>query len=188
MSKFTTQLATIAEALHDKYHLMHESDPALAKEIKQFWSDTGQAFPGVSMPWSAVFVSACVKRAGATRTEFKFAAAHSVFFHQAIKNFKAGTGLFHGREIGDYAPEVGDIVQNNRNGNTFDYAHASMHSDYPSHSAIVIEKGTDGGGPYVITVGGNENDSIRRTLVRLDKNGLIKQIGARFIAIIQTLK
>jgi hypothetical protein len=187
-STYALKLASVAEDLHSTFHLQHETDPGLTKAIKSFWADVGEAFPGVSVPWSAVFVSACVKRAGATKAEFKFAAAHSVFVNQAIKNADSNTGVFRGREITAHAPQIGDIIQNNRSGNTFTFKDARKKTDYPSHSAIVVETGTDSGGGFALTIGGNESDSIRQTIVRLDKNGMIKQVGSRFICVIETLK
>ena len=187
-STYTLKLAGIAQDLHDRFHLQHETDPELTKEIKSFWKDVGDPFPGVSTPWSAVFISACVKRAGAKSSEFDFSPAHAVFVNKAIKNAIAGIGVFHGRKITEHPPQIGDIIQNNRGGNTFDFDHARKRSDYASHSAIVVETGMDSGGGFALTIGGNEGDSIRQTVVRLDKDGLIKQVGSRFICVIQTLK
>jgi hypothetical protein len=187
-SPYALALAKIAEDLHAKYHLQHETDPDLAKQIKSFWKDVKEPFPGVSTPWSAVFVSASVKRAGATAAEFKFAAAHSIFVNQAIKNFDAKTGVFQGRDIASYGPQIGDIIQNNRSGNTFDFNHARAHANYVSHSAIVVETGSDSAGLYALTIGGNEHDTVRQTVVRLTPKGVVKQVASRFIAIVQNLK
>lgn len=130
-----------------------------------------------------------MRQAGAAASEFTFAAAHSVFVQAAIKNAIANTGVFQGLKIPDYGPNVGDIIQNNRGGTTFDYAFATTHKNYQSHSAIVIETGQDATGLYAITVGGNEGNSVRRTLVRLTSQGLIKQrTNNPFICVIRTLK
>ncbi len=186
---FALKLAGIAEDLHTKYHMQNENDPELGKEIAKFWKDSGLSFPGVGTAWSAVFVSACVKRAGATKAEFKFADSHSTFVNQAIKNADAGTGVFRGRDVAIYAPKVGDIIHNNRNGNSYNFAYARKHDSYFSHSAIVVETGTDSNGRYALTIGGNESDSIRRTIVRLNANGLIKQRTSNpFICVIEDLK
>lgn len=188
-SAFALKLASIAEDLHTTFHMQNENDPPLGKEIARFWKDTGEKFPGVDTAWSAVFVSACVKRAGATKEEFKFSPAHAVFVNQAIKNADAGTGVFRGREITAHSPQIGDIIQNNRSGGTVDFARARKKSDYASHSAIVVETGTDSDGRFALTIGGNEGDSIRRTVVRLDSKGLIKQRATNpFICVIEDLK
>jgi hypothetical protein len=189
-SSFATRLAAIAEQQHTKFQFVNEADPALCKQIEKWTTDIGFTFESCTdVAWSAVFVSWCVKQAGATKDEFKFAMSHSVFVHQAIKNAAANTGVFRGREITAHAPAVGDIIQNNRDGQTFDFAFAKTHSQYKSHSVIVIETGQDSQGRFAFCVGGNESDSVRRTVVRLTPAGFIKQrAGNPFICVIENLK
>lgn len=190
MSVFTKRLATVAEEQHATFHLLDEADPLLCRQIQRYWTDIGLRFSDcVSVPWSAVFVSWCVKRAGATPEEFKFAAAHSEFVHAAIQNARLSRGVFHGLDIAAAPPEVGDILQNNRGGTTHDFAFASTHKNYTSHSAIVTEIGQDSAGGFALTVGGNEGNSIRKTVVRLNAAGRIKQrLSNPFICLVKTLK
>lgn len=186
---YAKKIAAIAEKQYDTYHFDSEADPALSKQIKTYWENLGLKFPGVSVAWSAVFISWCAKQAGATPQDFNFNPAHSQFVFTAIANAAAGTGVFRAYPITDYAPQVGDIIHNNRDGNTFDYQYAKQHRDYASHSAIVIETGSDSQGPYAMTVGGNESDSVRKKLVRLTGKGLVRQRQlSPFICVIQDLK
>ena len=189
-SAFALKLAGIAEGQHTEFHLLDEADPELCKQIKKYWSGIGLSFTScVSVPWSAVFVSWCVKQAGATASEFKFAAAHSVFVHEAIRNAINGAGVFHGLDISAHPPNVGDIIQNNRGGTNHDFAFARTHKNYTSHSAIVVEVGQDATGRFALTIGGNEGNSIRRTIVRLTSQGFIKQRTSNpFICVIKNLK
>lgn len=189
VSDYARKLASIAESEFNAFHLQDETDPALSRRIKRYWTDLGLSFPGVGTAWSAVFVSWCVKTAGATASEFKFDSAHSMFVHTAIKNAVSKTGVFQAFEIDSYAPRVGDIIQNNRGGNTFDFAFAKANTSYKSHSAIVVETGTDSKGNYLLTVGGNESDSVGRKLIRLTPGGLLKQHDTDpFICVIKTMK
>jgi hypothetical protein len=189
-SAFAIKLASIAEAQHARFQFTHESDPALCKEIKKWTQDIGFAFTSCTkVPWSAVFISWCVKQAGATKAEFKFAMAHSVFVNEAIKNAANGTGVFQGFDISKQPPAIGDIIQNNRRNNTVDFAFAKTHKNYESHSVIVVEIGQDAQGGFAFCVGGNESDSVRRSVVRLDSRGFIKQRdGSPFICIVKDLK
>jgi len=189
-SAFARKLASIAQDQHSKFQFTNESDPTLCKQIKQWTKDIGFSFTScTTVPWSAVFVSWCVKQAGATKVEFKFAMAHSVFVNQAIKNAINGVGVFRGFDITAQRPEVGDIIQNNRRNNTFDFNFARTHANYESHSAIVIEIGQDTEGGFAFCVGGNESDSVRRSVVRLNAQGFIKQRdGSPFISVIKDLK
>jgi hypothetical protein len=58
-----------------------------------------------------------------------------------------------------------------------------------SHSVIVVETGQDNLGRFAFCIGGNESDSVRRTVVRLNSQGFIKQRdGNPFICVIKNLK
>jgi hypothetical protein len=189
-SAFATKLANIAQEQHTKFQFTNESDPTLCKQIKKWTQDIGFSFTScTTVPWSAVFVSWCVKQAGATKAEFKFAMAHAVFVNQAIKNGLRGEGVFQGFNINAHAPNVGDIIQNNRRGNTFDFDFARTHTAYESHSVIVIEVGQDSEGRFAFCIGGNESDSVRRSVVRLNSEGfIIQRDGSPFICVIKDLK
>src|SRR4051812_35236422 len=96
-SDFAKRLASIAEDQHSKFQFTNEADPALCKQIRKWTEDIGFNFSSCTeVPWSAVFVSWCVKQAGATKDEFLFAMSHSVFVHQAIQNAIKGVGVFQG--------------------------------------------------------------------------------------------
>lgn len=191
-TEFAGRLSAIARALHDRFQFVNEADPVLCSQIRKWTTDIGGEFVSCtspSHPWSAVFVSWCVKEAGATAAEFRFAKAHSIFVHQAIKNAGNGTGVFHGLPIDVHAPNVGDIIQHNRGGSRFTFKHARTHSQYKSHSVIVVSTGRDEFGRFALCIGGNESDAIRRTKVRLTPQGFVLQRGANpFICVIRTLK
>lgn len=131
----------------------------------------------------------CVKQAGATAEEFRFSARHADYVHKFIKNADLSVGVFRGHNVKNYSSKVGDIIQNNKNGNSFDFQHARSTNSYESHCAIVTEVGIDNKGLYAITIGGNESDSIRTKEIRLDKNGkIIQRSHNPYISVIETLK
>jgi hypothetical protein len=189
-STFARKLASTASEQHAKFQFTNEADPSLCKQIQKWTKDIGFAFTSCTkVPWSAVFVSWCVKQAGATKAEFKFAMAHSVFVNQAIKNGLNGQGVFQGMDISAHPPGVGDIIQHNRGNHNFNFAFARTHASYESHSVIVIEVGQDTQGHFAFCIGGNERDSVRRSVVRLNSQGFIKQrAGNSFICVIKNLK
>jgi len=189
-SAFATRLASVAEDQHAKFQFTNEADPALCSQIQKWTEDLGFEFTScTTVPWSAVFVSWCVMQAGATKAEFKFSMQHSVFVNQAIKNAVNGTGVFQGFDVTAQSPSVGDIIQMNRGGHKFDFAFAKTHADYISHSVIVVEVGHDSKGGFAFCIGGNESDSIRQSVVRVNSNGFIQQRDQNpFICIIKDLK
>lgn len=189
-SAFALKLAAIAQEQHTEFQNMIETNPKLCKQIEQYYKDIGYEFISCEInAWSAAFVSFCVKKAGATAAEFKFADGHSQFVHKAIQNALNEKGVFHGLEIGAHAPSVGDIIHNNRDKRKYDFAYARTHDTYYSHSAIVVEIGQDTKGRYARTIGGNEEHAIRSKVVRLTKQGFIVQRpNDPFICVIKTLK
>jgi hypothetical protein len=70
---FQKRLATIAQTQYDKFRFIRENQEPLASQIETYWTGLGFKFLGVEVAWSAVFVSWCVKQAGATKTQFTFA-------------------------------------------------------------------------------------------------------------------
>lgn len=155
LSEFEQALANIAQEQERLFRGLDENDELLADQIRIYWTSLGKRFPGVSTPWSGVFVSFCVKEAGAIRTEFPFSARHSEFVHAAILNAEAGRGVFRAFPIDECAPSVGDIIHNNRRGKKITFKFASEHAKYESHSAIVVATGHDSAGRFATTIGGN---------------------------------
>jgi hypothetical protein len=188
-SNYGKKLATTAVGQHDQYHYFSENDEPLTSQIERYWTELGFNFPGVGEAWSAVFISWCVQSAGATASEFLFNPQHSQYVNKAIDNAAKNLGVFRASRIADYAPTVGDIIHMNRGGTSFDYDYARTHKSYASHCAIVVESGHDENGPYALTIGGNETDSVGQKIVRVDANGLVVQRPTNpYICVIQDLK
>lgn len=188
-SSHCKKLAALSENEYDKYHNFEETTPQLSKRIELYWNTLDMAFPGVSVAWSAVFISYFIKISGGGEN-FKYSSRHSTFVNWSIRNSIKNNGFYHGRKISEYAPKIGDIVHNNRNGNSFDFDFAKQHDAYESHCAIVVEEGVDGNGRYIRTIGGNESDSVGQRIIRLNTTGLIQQPKAdktRFICVIQNM-
>src|SRR6266852_1715276 len=191
-SPYVAKLVQVAKGEFQNFHELDENEEPLRSRIDDYCRAIGVPPPqNISdFPWSATFVSFCVKDAGAAAAEFKFSAAHAVFVKQAIANADNGTGVFRARHIEDHAPQLGDIIQNNRGGGTVDYEEARHRSDYNSHSAIVVDLITNpDGSKFAVTIGGNESDSVRRKLVPLSDDGLVQQRDSNpYICVIEDLK
>ncbi len=170
-----------------KYRYLRENQSPLQEQIQKYWRDLRFSFPGVRTPWSAVFVSWCAYQAGASVSDFPFSSRHGDFIHQFIANARNKKGAFIARRVEQYAPKVGDILHNNRSGNSFTYDYAATHSKYESHSAIVTEVGVDTHGGYLRTIGGNEDDAIGLKEVRLNRKGVVQDAQGLYISVVETL-
>lgn len=188
---YRDRLVSVARTEQATFGETVETDEPLRSRIDKYCTDIGVAPPQdiSDFAWSAVFVSWCVKTAGATADEFKFSTMHSVFVKAAIQNALKSIGVFRAWPIEQYAPKVGDIIQRNRSGGDITYGQAKTKTSYPSHSAIVVEVGVSGGRKFARLVGGNERDSIRITRLWLTESGHVQQAdGDPYICVIQTLK
>ena len=72
-SAFAKRLAAVAQEQHAKFQFMNEADPLLCRQIEKWTTDIGATFKScTAVPWSAVFISWCVQKAGATANELRF--------------------------------------------------------------------------------------------------------------------
>lgn len=190
-TEYCIKLATIAQNEFHQFNVNIETDPPLLNQIKRYYAFLGWTFEGVgnAHPWSAVFISWCVKKAGAVDSEFKFSDAHAVFVKQCIANRFNETGVFRAFKIDEQGVSIGDIIQNNREGGTISYERARTNSNYISHSAIVIATGENHIGKFAITAGGNEHDTVGVRIVKLTADGNVEQrVANPYICIIKNLK
>lgn len=165
-----------------------EGDEPLYSRIREYFVAGGgsSSLSPTSVAWSAAFVSYCFREAGATPAQFKFSLAHSVFVHQAIKNADDQSGVFRAHRIADYAPKPGDIIHHNRGGSTYSYDFARANSQYLSHSAIVVDFDIRDGKRGVVTIGGNEGDSVREKFFPVSDSGkLVPRTNNPFISVIE---
>lgn len=161
--------------------------------VREMWAAIGEPYDGRSkypdgrdIPWSAAFISWVVRRGGPAYANFQFASSHSVFVNNAIKAKIVGRTdkPFWGYRITEQRPEIGDIIQRNRGNGSFTYSYAENHSNYESHSDIVIEVTPD----VVRVVGGNVGDTVSTGTdlqeYSLDANGFIDS-GQRVISLLK---
>lgn len=186
---FAKTVAATALQQYTRFHDLSEDQTPLKEQIRCYWEELGYTFPGVQTPWSAVFISWTIRTSGAAANEFKTSNAHSRFVFWAIQNTINATGMFRAQRLAEYAPRIGDIIHHNRGGQKITYDFAARHEAYESHSAIVVELGTDASGKYVMTIGGNESDTVSRRRHAVHPDGtLVDRTVNPYICVIQNLK
>lgn len=191
-------VVAVAKAEFARFHGIDEGDEPLRSHIADYYEAAGGSRSldptSDSNPWSAAFVSFCMKQGGATAAQFRFNMAHSVYVHAAIANAIAGTGVFRGHRITEYAPKFGDLIHHNRSGGhlSFDFARDNMF--YASHSAIVVDFEIRDGVRHAITIGGNEGiaggtGTVGMKAFPLRADGLLNQaaIGVQLISVVENL-
>ncbi len=184
-------IAAAALGQFQEYRLDDEADPRLCRQIGKYWTEgVGiSAQSCVDVPWSAAFISWCVRQGGPAAASFGFSSAHSEFVFDAIKNTEQGTGVFRGFDFQAMPVQVGDIVQNNRGGGHVDFAHARANRNYMSHSRIIVQVDRNDSGPFAVAVGGNEGDTVGRNIVQLTADGVVKKrTNSPYIALVRIVE
>lgn len=141
------------------------------KHVGEYWQSIGLNLDGKDrdVPWSAAFISFCVREAGGYNG-FKFAAAHSRYVHQAIRRKLDGNnGPFWGFKNNEHKVQLGDMVCRSRTSPAVDYAYAANHDSFQSHCDIVISIRED----HVSTLGGNVSHTVKRTNYPINSSGFL---------------
>lgn len=162
----------------------NEKSESIYKRVGEMWAAIGKPYDGRSkypdgsdVPWSAAFISWIVRQAGTAYENFQFASSHSVFVNNAIKARVTNRHdkPFWGYRISEAKPELGDIVQRNRDGGKFSFSYAENHAEYKSHSDIVVEVTSD----VARVLGGNVGNTVTMAgdlqEYELNNEGFIKQ-------------
>lgn len=139
--------------------------------VGEYWQSIGLNLDGKDrdVPWSAAFISYCVREAGGY-AGFHFSAAHSRYVHQAIRRKLDGIdGPFWGVRNGDHKVQLGDMVCRSRTNPPVDYDFAANNDSFKSHCDIVISIRND----HVSTLGGNVSHTVKRTNYPISTDGYL---------------
>jgi hypothetical protein len=162
--------AAVAEWLRFDNGTGRENDAPFFRHIGEMWNAISLNLDGRDrdQPWSAAFISFCVRKAG--YAGFKFAAAHARYIHDSIVKKLAGTASpFWGWRITEQKPELGDMIcQWRTQRRTYDDAAAQ--DGFFSHCDIVV----DVEGDHVRALGGNNSDTVGYKKYSLDSSGFLK--------------
>ncbi|WP_085212549.1 DUF2272 domain-containing protein [Methylomagnum ishizawai] len=126
-------------------------------------------------PWSAAFVSWIMREAGVSSYQFEPSEAHWGYLSRIVAEAGDPYAAFAPREIGEYSPRPGDLICATRGGpdempvpgqgfRSVLLEHTKLHCD------IVVERGGD----TLAAIGGNVRNSVSKTLLKLDPEGLVR--------------
>lgn len=165
-----------------KTAIVHRDDnPVFARYVLDNYCSVGGGSPPLvdiqddRYFWSAVGMSAIMKRAGFTKKEFTFAESHSRFIRRFVASRKAKIeDTFWGFRLGEPGgePQPGDIVAYARGKRmTQKKAHALFDatSSYDSHTDVVVARS----GNELQVIGCNVIDSVTRKTLKLGPDGHI---------------
>lgn len=127
-------------------------------------------------PWSAVFISYVMRKAGAGAA-FRYSAAHQTYIVAAKTNRLTGNAAspFWAYRPDEVVPEIGDLICRSRQGSGATYDSISDGRTYATHSDVVtaIRPGE------IRVVGGNVHQNVDAKTVRTRPDGRIALDGAQ---------
>ncbi len=184
---------------------MAERQPGLWQRVGEYWWEgmnagrpedawtgkhdaEGDVFP-VSVngqyAWSAAFISYVMRIAGAGEN-FPYAPDHAYYINYAARaaENKIADPLLIAENPASYAPQLGDLLCFGRGGGR-DLSFADLPTAYsfPGHCAIVV---ADEPGEISV-VGGNVEDAVELTHVKINQAGLVDDPSENWLAILRVL-
>lgn len=178
--------ALIAQAIREwlrfEQGLGREFDDPFAGFVGEMWQAIGMALDGRDrdVPWSAAAISFMVRNAGATFAQyrnFRFAAAHARYIHDAIVRRRADDAgaPFWGFRLHERRPELGDMVCRWRETER-DFDDAAVSDTFKSHCDIIVRITAD----EVYAIGGNVGHSVSVTRYAKTPAGFLADSGNVF--------
>ncbi|MDH2348709.1 DUF2272 domain-containing protein [Bradyrhizobium sp. SSUT77] len=184
---FKTELVRLARPENEALSGRCRGDQELEDRIEYYGRSIGIVnVASFRQHYSAVFISWCMRTAGASEAEFPTELSHSKYAQFAVRNADTAQGLVRARRIEIYAPQLGDILHVNRSDGkvTFDRILAGS---YISESGVVIDIAP---GKAFIVMGNQEPcGNVGTEELDLAASGILVQRGRNpLVAVIEVLK
>jgi hypothetical protein len=183
LTSFKAELVRVAWHEHETLGALRRGDRALEERIEFYCCNVGISATAPAH-YSAVFISWCMRTAGASETDFPATAGHWQYASRALKS----AGLFRARRVESYAPQLGDVIHVNRDDGKVDYDRVrNGPHPYAAESGIVVETRQ---GEALIVMGNQEPaGNVGTEKLALDDSGLLVQRTKNpFICVIEVLK
>lgn len=157
-----------------KFGEQFEEHPLSQERIKSYWHSFQPTAPPVSEPWSAAFISFCMKKADLSLS-FKFAGRHTDYLSDSktarVRN--DASRAYWAVRLGERVVTVGDLVGGQRMGRGCTRAvktYDSLPGDFCSHVDVVVAVRPD----KVIVIGGNVGNTVKFNEIPLTSTGRVK--------------
>lgn len=172
--------------------LGREGDDKFRHRVWHYWKfgvspddETWEQYKDTALyPWSAAFISYCMRTAGAG-ARFPYHVGHHHYVSQAVRNREAGdtddTIVAYGRD--EVAPKVGDLVWYGVDNGTVDASDwqyddlrdfvQNNGGSFSSHCDLVVEVNRPQG--HIQVIGGNIEDTVLKVRWRIDGDGKLSE-------------
>lgn len=182
--------ALVAEAVHQwsrfKLGQGKETVDPFFKLIGDMWAAIDLPHNGRDdIPWSAACISFIVRQVATNHigySQFKFAASHSKFIHDAIRRAGQANAPFHGYRLFEHRPQLGDLVARSRE-DVISFEQAAVSDAFKSHTDIIVAVHTDA----VYAIGGNVANSVSVSRYPKTENGFLSDARGVFALLVNNV-
>ncbi|MDB5578948.1 MAG: hypothetical protein JWR80_4124 [Bradyrhizobium sp.] len=184
---FKTELVRLARQENEALPGRCRGDQELEDRIECYGRSIGIVdITTFQQHYSGVFISWCMRTAGASDAEFPSQLSHSKYAKFALRNAETEQGVIRARRIESYAPQPGDIIHVNRNDGDVKFDHIKL-GGYLSESGIAVDVVP---GKALIVMGNQEpcGNVGTEELALVDSGLLIQRDRNPIIAVIEVLK
>jgi hypothetical protein len=181
------QEALVAEAVRQwerfQFGQGKETVDPFFKMIREMWAALDLPHDGRDdIPWSAAAISFIVRQASASHPgyrQFKFAASHSKYIHDAIIKSDQASAPFQGFRLFEHKPKLGDLVARSRE-DTISFEQAAMSDSFKSHTDVIVAIHADA----VYAIGGNVSNSVSVTRYPKTDSGHLSDVNGVFALLV----
>lgn len=188
---FKNKVKEIAERELQFWAGHKESENGFWQRVVQYWEqgvditsiDTVEEVSSSGYPWSAVFISWIMKKAGAG-TQFKYHPRHSVYIRDAIQKRKNNdiNAAFKGYRLDEVSPKIGDLVCASRAADAGRVGYDTT-TDYASHCDVVVAVRSQ----EIDVIGGNVSNSVTKIALKTDTQGKLTDTSRPWFVVIKNL-
>jgi len=181
------QEALVAEAVRQwerfRFGQGKETVDPFFRMIGEMWAAIKLPHDGrEDIPWSAAAISFMVRQAAASHAgyrQFKFAASHSKYIHDAISKAGQASAPFHGFRLFEQKPQLGDLVARTRE-DAISFEQAAMSDSFKSHTDVIVAIHA----AAVYAIGGNVSNSVSVTRYPKTDSGHLSDAGGVFALLV----
>lgn len=157
-----------------KFGQQFEQHPLSQERIKSYWHSFQATAPPVSEPWSAAFISFCMKKAD-LNLSFNFAGRHTTYLSDSkrARVNNDASRAYWAVKLSERVVQVGDLVGAQRMGprcTTVVKTYDSLPGDFCSHVDVVVAVRP----AKAIVIGGNVGNTVMFNEIPLTSTGRVK--------------
>lgn len=162
--------------------MWEDDEEAYIFRVNEYWRAVGK--PQLNgnhcqQPWSAAFVSWIMQEAGVPEYQFPGGEAHWMYLAQIAADAGNPYAGFVPRSADEYPPQPGDLICATREHSLPPMIGSELRPELLTYAKLHCDIVVERDGDTLIAIGGNVRNSVSKSLLKLDRNGLLQPVRRR---------